>query len=200
MARTHGWSGNAPSDDEAAVRRIVRAAGELIDEGAVEPTILHVAKRLGVTRQTIYRYFTSTEELWRATAEDATTDFLADLAEHMRGITDPAEAVVEGVARTLENLRANRRFGLFFRGPTPDQILTEVTSTTAITLGRALLDESDVQWDGWGDDDRDELVEHMLRTLQSFIIDPGHPPRTGAQLRAYLRRWIAPACGPTTAT
>jgi hypothetical protein len=32
----------------------------------------------------------------------------------------------------------------------------------------------------------------MLRILQSFMIDPGRPPRTGTALREHLRRWIAP--------
>jgi hypothetical protein len=29
--------------------------------------------------------------------------------------------------------------------------------------------------------------------LQSFLVDPGHPPRSPEERRAYLRRWIAPA-------
>jgi hypothetical protein len=31
-----------------------------------------------------------------------------------------------------------------------------------------------------------------------MIIAPPEPPRTGTQLRAYLRRWIAPALKPNT--
>lgn len=38
--------------------------------------------------------------------------------------------------------------------------------------------------------DLDELAELMLRLLQSFLIDPGHPPRSPQQFRAYLRRWF----------
>lgn len=30
----------------------------------------------------------------------------------------------------------------------------------------------------------------MLRTAQSFVVDPGNALRTGAELRAYLRRWL----------
>jgi hypothetical protein len=33
----------------------------------------------------------------------------------------------------------------------------------------------------------------MLRTLQSFILDPGGPSRHGKELRSFLYRWIAPA-------
>jgi hypothetical protein len=45
----------------------------------------------------------------------------------------------------------------------------------------------------YGDDDLNELAEHLLRIIQSFVIDPGRPPRTGQQLRGYLRRWVGSA-------
>ncbi len=33
----------------------------------------------------------------------------------------------------------------------------------------------------------------MLRTLQSFILEPGGASRRGHELRGLLHRWIAPA-------
>jgi hypothetical protein len=53
----------------------------------------------------------------------------------------------------------------------------------------------DVDWAGLGytDKDLDELAEHLLRIIQSFVIDPGRPPRTGVELREYLRRWVGSA-------
>ena len=30
--------------------------------------------------------------------------------------------------------------------------------------------------------------EHLLRIIQSFVIDPGRPPRTGEDRRDYMRR------------
>jgi hypothetical protein len=32
-----------------------------------------------------------------------------------------------------------------------------------------------------------------LRTLQSLVLDPGDPVRSGSELRGYLQRWLAPA-------
>ena len=46
---------------------------------------------------------------------------------------------------------------------------------------------------GLDDDAQRELVEHLLRTLQTLVLDPGSPPRSGDQVRAYLQRWLAPA-------
>lgn len=60
---------------------------------------------------------------------------------------------------------------------------------------RARRRRFDVDWAdaGYADDDLDELAEHLLRVIQSFVTDPGRPTRTDAELRRYLRRWVAPA-------
>ncbi|MGP3709185.1 TetR/AcrR family transcriptional regulator [Gordonia paraffinivorans] len=184
--RTHGWGGDTPASNDEASERILRATGELIDSGTTTPSILQVAKALGITRQTVYRYFAGTDELLRAVAEHAAQQLLHDLAAATRGISDVAEAVVEAIARTIEMLRANARFALLF---TSGDAVTTVTSPRAIALGRAIVDGYDVDWSGWTEVERDELVEHMLRTVQSFLVDPGDPPRNGAELRRYLRRW-----------
>ena len=195
--RTHGWGGSAPRNDEEAIARIIEAAGELLDQGGEEPTILAVAKRLSVTRQTVYRYFTGTTVMLQATAESAARVFLADLARSIEGVHDLPEAVVEAVATTIERVRSNPRFRVLFSEDLRGLFLIEVTSSSAVEAGRSIVDEFDVDWQGWSEEDRDQLVEHMLRTLQSFIVDPGEPPRCGKDLRDYLRRWIAPACLPS---
>ena len=70
-----------------------------------------------------------------------------------------------------------------------------VTSDIAIGFGRSILQRFDIDWPaaGFADRELDGLVEFMLRILQSLILDPGRPPRTGASLRQYLRECVAPA-------
>ena len=60
-----------------------------------------------------------------------------------------------------------------------------------------MLRRFDVDWDaaGFSDDELNELAEHLLRIIQSFVIDPGRPPRTGEDLRDYMRRWVGSAVG-----
>ena len=68
-------------------------------------------------------------------------------------------------------------------------------SDTAVTFGRSMLHRYDVDWEQHGFDEAglDELAEFSLRVLHSFLADPGRPPRSGADLRRYLTRWIGPA-------
>ena len=193
--RTHGWGGAAPSSDEEAVERILAAATRAIDMHGADISIADVARTLGVTRQTVYRYFPSTDALLQAAAVQAANGYLDRLAGHLAGVTDPAEAAVEGIATTLEWLPSDKHMELLLGPDRAGAFTADVTSDLAVQFARTMLSRFDVDWAGIGfsDDDLDELAEHLLRIIQSFVIDPGRPRRTGARLRRYLRRWVGPA-------
>ena len=190
--RRHGWSGDIPADDQEAVARIIAAARSAIDaRGTV--SVSEVAQGLGVTRQTVYRYFPNTEALMEAAAVASVGAFLDRIETHLAGITDPATAVTEGLAHVLETLPPH--IGLLLSPLRPNRFSVAVTSGQARTIGRSMLDRFDVDWGavGYGDAELDDLTEYVLRTLQSFIVDPGDPPSRGAELRRYLSRWVGAA-------
>jgi AcrR family transcriptional regulator len=192
--RRHGWSGDIPADDDEAVARIIAATRSAIDErGTV--TVSQVAQSLGVTRQTIYRYFPTHEALLGATALSSIDNFLNRLAAHLGSITDPTEAVVEGIAYTFEQMARDRYLSLVFQPGKASAFTAGVTSDIAISFGRSILQRFDVDWGAMGliDAKLDELVEVMLRMLQSLIVDPGSPARRGSELRRFLRQWVGPS-------
>ena len=193
--RTHGWSGATPADDDEAIARILKAARHRIDQSGRDFGISDVAKDVGVTRQTVYRYFPSTEALLFATSVAEVGPFLDSLAKHVRKIHDPAEAVVEGIAHTLERLPHETYLSLLLTPGKASAFSAGVTSDMAMSFGRSLLERFDVDWTSVGitDDNMDGLVEFMLRIFQSLVIDPGRPPHNGQELREFLRRWVAPA-------
>ena len=193
--RTHGWSGSAPASDEEAVERILAAASRAIDERGADLSIADVARTLGVTRQTVYRYFPSTEALLVEAAVHAATDFLDRLAEHVRGITEPTDAVTEAIATALEWLPEDKHIGLLVTPGRAAAHSESVTSDVALQFANNMVRRFDVDWQGRGYSDRDldELAEYLLRIIQSFVIDPGRPPRTGEALRGFLRRWVGAA-------
>ena len=199
--RTHGWSGSAPATDEEAIARILDAAGKAIDAHGADFSIADVARTLGVTRQTVYRYFPSTDALLVAAAIHAASGFLDRLTAHLQGILDPADAVAEAVATALEWLPEDKHLGLLLGPGRPNPHTEDVTSDVALDFAHSMVRRFDVDWAGHGfaDADLDELAEHLLRTIQSFVIDPGRPPRKGAELRDYLRRWVGSAVTPQSA-
>ncbi|MFD3745437.1 TetR/AcrR family transcriptional regulator [Nocardia sp. NPDC058633] len=192
--RTHGWSGTTPGDDDEAIERILAAARTAIQRSGGEFTMAEIARDLGVTRQTVYRYFANADALLAATALAEAGRFLDVLAAHLDQIRDPAAAVVEGIAYTLECLPEDRYLGLLLTPGRAGAFSAGVTSDPALAFGRSILERFAVDWDHAGitSDRLDELVEHMLRIVQSFVLDPGRPPRRGVELRAYLTTWVAP--------
>jgi AcrR family transcriptional regulator len=67
-----GWTGSPSADDREARKRIVDAAIVSIDRrGPQRTTLSDVANDLGVTRPTVYRHFSSTEDLLAVAAEAA---------------------------------------------------------------------------------------------------------------------------------
>ena len=189
--RTRGWNGDIPASDAEAVARILAATRESIDERGEQTSLADVARRLGVTRQTIYHYFADTNELLGATAAEAAAPFLEHLTQSLRGITDPGDAVVEGIALTLERLPADPYVGVMLRMHRSAQFATIVISDTARLFGRVLLERLDVDWSVFTAEALDTILHLVLRTLQSLILTP--LDQSGESLRAFLRAWIAPA-------
>ncbi|GAB0107187.1 TetR/AcrR family transcriptional regulator [Nocardia sp. JMUB6875] len=195
MARRRGWGGSPPENDDEATRRIVSAAVELIGRTGAEISIADVAESLGVIRQTVYRYFPSADALMRASAIASVDGFLDRLEARVRGLTDPVEAMTEGVVFTLTEVRRTPHLGILLTATYSNADPSGITSAEAQAFGLTMIERFDVDWRACGYDDESlpELVEFLLRTMQSFFISPGNPPRTEDELRRYLRRWMGSA-------
>lgn len=195
--RSHGWSGDLPLDNEDAERRILDATRACIDREGWPVSIAEVARELGVTRATVYRYFPTTDALLVATATDAIGDFLARVEAHLACVElSPTEMVVECVAFTLEELPNEPYLGLLYEPETQIGVFNrDFTSPISIARGRLIIDQIPVDWAAQGFDEfaLNEFVEFLLRIIQSLMIDPGTPPRRGLELRNYLTRWVGPA-------
>lgn len=195
MARRRGWSGSPPADDEDASRRIVAAAVELIDRTGAEISIADVAQSLGVIRQTVYRYFPSADALMQAAAIASVEGFFDRLALQVAGRPDPADAMVEGIVYTLAEVRRTPHLGILLSAGYSNPHPEAVASDAARAFGMTMIRRFDVDWASHGYDDEalGELVEYVLRTMQSFFVSPGSPPRTDDELRRYLHRWVGTA-------
>ncbi len=198
MARK-GWGGGSPpADDAEARKRIIDTALRLVETrgGAAQTTMSDIADVLGITRRTVYRYFTGTDELFTAAAEAALDGFVTQI-DRVVADMDVTSQLVEVVAYIIERLPpqqpqlalllANDRSNIFFS--------RAMLTRDVIARCRAILHHAQIDWDHLGFDDAmiDELIEFLLRIIQSMVIAPPDPPRSAADLRAYLHRWIGPA-------
>ncbi len=129
-------------------------------------------------------------------------DFLDRLAAHVSSLGDPSEILVEGLCFSIEQLPREAYLGLMLATGRRSAFDLGTTSATAVEFAKALLRRLPIDWQVVGMDDGriEELVEFMLRLLQSFIIDPGDPPRTGVELRSFIAHWMSPALVPPPST
>ena len=190
-----GWAGVPPVDDDEARKRIIDATVRIVDrQGAAQTAVSDVADALGITRRTVYRYFTGTEELFTAVAEVALGSFVARV-ENITADMDVTGQLVEVVAYIIEQLPREPQLLLLLANDRSNSFSRAMLAPSEIARCRAILHQTHIKWADLGYDDRtiDELVELLLRIIQSMVIAPPDPPRSSAELRAYLHRWIGPA-------
>ncbi|WP_197378556.1 TetR/AcrR family transcriptional regulator [Mycolicibacterium mengxianglii] len=195
MARRRGWDGQPPVTDEEASQRIVATAVKLIAESGSDVSIAEVAESLGVIRQTVYRYFPTADALMHAAAVASVDEFLDRLAEAVRGISDPAEAMTEGVLYTLEEVTRTPHLGILLTEPHRSAHTPTLASDEAQAFGMRMITRFDVDWAQYGYDEAAlrELVEFTLRTMLSFFVAPNDPVRSRDDLRRFIRRWLGGA-------
>jgi AcrR family transcriptional regulator len=193
--RSRAWQGDPPRDDDDARDRIISAAMRCIDRhGPTKTSLSDVASELGVTRQTVYRLFASTDELFQAVSISAADTFVSRMAARVSGLHDPAQMLVECLAYTVEHLLEDRYLSLLLVPEQSASIHAAFVSAIPANLTGQLLDLLPVDWMALRLDKKRKsmLVEIYLRTLQSFLVDPG-PRRSPRELRAFLEAWFAPS-------
>jgi AcrR family transcriptional regulator len=193
-----GWAGAPPADDKEARKRILDAAIASIERrGPQRTTVSDIAADLGVTRPTVYRHFASTEALLAAAAEVALDGWTARIAELTAGIDDAADLLVEAVAYLIEHLPEEPLLGLLLETDRMRLVSRQMVMPAAVSRSRVMLEHTHIDWTalGFKGTRMNDLVEFLLRMIQSMVIAPSEPPRGGAKLRKYLRQWIGPIVG-----
>lgn len=192
----HGWQGNPPRTEEEARQRIIAAAKSCLEQfGSAKATLSDVATELGVTRQTVYRYYPSLAELLGAVAQAGLDDFVERMQSHLATVTTPAEAAIESIVFAIQTIPHEPYIGVLFQAGETDIFSRGVTSSMALSVGALILRRIPVDWSEIGVDDEEleGLAEILMRLFLSFLQYPAAPPRSENELRALVRRWLGPA-------
>ncbi len=192
----HGWQGNPPRTEEEARARIIEAAETCVEKfGPAKTTLSDVASELGVTRQTVYRYYANLAELFAAVAQTGLADFVSRMQQHLSTFTTPADVAIEAIVFAVDAIPRERHIGALFQAGETEVFSRDVTSSMAFALGADILRGVPVDWSeiGVADDELEELAEVLMRLFVSFLQQPADPPRSEDELRALVRRWLGPA-------
>lgn len=192
----HGWNGNPPPTEVEARARIVAAAAACVEQhGPAKTTLSDVASALGVTRQTVYRYYANLSELLAAVAQNGVDDFATRMAEHLSQFNEPADVAIESIVWCVQTIPHEPFIGALLQAGETDVFSRAVTSSIALSVGSDILRRVPVAWSQIGVDDSelDSLAEMLMRLFVSFLQHPSQPPRGDDELRTLVRRWLGPA-------
>jgi AcrR family transcriptional regulator len=163
--------------------------------GPAKTTLSDVAAELGVTRQTVYRYYASLAELLDAVAQAGLDDFVERMEEHLATCTTPADVAIESVVFAIQAIPQERYIGALFQAGETDIFSRGVTSSLAVSVGAHILRRTRVDWSAIGvsDEELEGLAEILMRLFVSFLQYPADPPHSEDELRALVHRWLGPA-------
>ncbi|MHB1518446.1 MAG: TetR/AcrR family transcriptional regulator [Acidimicrobiales bacterium] len=186
------WSGRIPSDEADARRRIVGAALACVRRQGIEGTrVAEIAAEAGVSRPTLYAYFTSREEIIEQAVVEAGRRFVDDVVVRALRFDSPAERLVETTLFCVQRIRGDPVLAARFGGA---DLRRRPLDTDELTLARACLRavgdlESELE------SRIDEMAEVVARVLSSLVVRDPPRPRTAMEERAFLLHWYPAAIG-----
>lgn len=193
----------ASTDEEAGEtsERILAAATEQAEHfGLRRFTIDDVARRLGISRVTIYRHFPKKDRLLEAVLLRELRRFLAAIEKAVEPYDDVEQKLVEGFVFTMTFLRGHALLNRLLRTE-PELILPALTVNggPVLTAGREFIagflrEEVEAGRIELSERDIAGVSEMLARAVLSFVLTPDSVLglRTPAELRRYAEHYLAP--------
>lgn len=192
-------SGAAPADPGRD--RILSAALEQVEDFGVRRfTVDDVARRVGVSRVTIYRHFPKKDRLIEAVLLHELSRFLRAIDKAVEPYETLEEKLVEGFIFALTFLRRHRLLNRLLRTE-PELLLPALTVNADGVLSAArefiagyARREAERGELPLTDDEIDGVSELLARSVISFVITPNSTLglRTPAEIRRFAEHYLAP--------
>lgn len=193
---TPAWGGVRPADEHDARERVLDAATRCIERyGLKQASLRLIATEAGVTKPTLYRYFSGRDEIISQTLLRSAEGYVERVRSALASVTDPSDYIVEGLIYAVHQLPKEpllRRVGEVVQSDA--FILRTGAGASAIAVGRECLRPIEKMVPALTESDLDEIAEMAVRLSLSLILSP-EPRRTRVQLRAFLHRRIVPMLG-----
>jgi AcrR family transcriptional regulator len=186
--------------DEASERILAAAIGQVEDFGVRRFTIGELARRVGVSRVTIYRYFPGKDRLIEAVLLHELRRFLRDIDAAVAPYETLEERLVEGFVFALTFLRRHRLLNRLLRTE-PELLLPYLTvrADPVLTAAREFIAgfahrEAEQGRLPLSDRDIEGVSELLARAVLSFVLTPESVLglRTQAEIRRFAEHYLAP--------
>lgn len=186
--------------EEAGERILDAAVAQAEDFGLRRFTIDDVARRVGVSRVTVYRYFPKKERLIEAVLLRELRRFLANVEAAVAPYETLEERLVEGFVFALSSLREHRLLNRIMRTE-PELLLPHLTvdAGPVIAAGREFIarySRTEAQAGGLqlGEEDIQGTAELLARSVLSFVLTPDSVlgMRTPEEIRRFAEHYLVP--------
>ncbi len=194
--RASDWAGSPPASETEAEQRLLQGALECARiYGIKKINIKRLAEHVGVTRPTVYRYFSSSDMLIEAVSGVVVSDILSQLDRHVKATKGFENKVIESVLFLSEEIPNNDFLSPYFSAntiqiQTMEELFDQFTLQFCIEYLRSLysaksLSKEEEQWLA-------NLAEHLLRTILVLVITPSKSISSLEKKRDYLQLWLRP--------
>ncbi|QHN18093.1 TetR family transcriptional regulator [Gordonia amarae] len=191
--RRVAWGGQGQPEDPRS--RIVEAAIRTLATHGLEHTSLTViAREAQVSRQTVYKYFSTKEEIVEIALERAVTDAGDRLVALARTAGSAEEFVVELCLSVVREFTANPAISPMITVLEQPAARRRLLDPEALALARGYLEPVL----GYRPDltgDLEEMTETFLRFVISLMTFEGPSGRSDDSMRDYLAKVLVPAMG-----
>lgn len=184
-----------PADGEVAAV-LDAAAGCYLRLGVAKTTAADIARAAGISRATLYRRYGGHEPIFLAVLERESASMAAESQEHLRGIADPAERVVEGMMFSISQIGSRPVHAAIFTGESAAWAAGQAIQMEALRrIGEAAVRPllgPPAGSGAVGDEDVADLVDWIIRILLSYAAVPGAAGMEPAGIRRQLTAWFLP--------
>jgi AcrR family transcriptional regulator len=196
---TADWRADSEHEAYDAIRaRIIAAAWELLTADERSTVRMgEVARRSGYCRATLYRYFSSKDELIGAAYVSVVEPLAGAFRDQICRYDDPAKQLVEGLLAVVRYVRGHSNVaGEFLPGPHTERMrgLSEAArGEIARALVRPLLEVLPLSF---ANEREERRVAHWLRALILSLVAGGLSELGSEQEeRVLLHRFVVPSLG-----
>lgn len=168
----------------AAQNILDAATGLFVERGVSAVGMADVAKAAGCSRQTLYRYFDSRQDLHLAFAQREAVRLIELVSDEVKSISDPADRLVAMIVALLREVRTTDYLSAWFRSGEP-ALAAEIANSSPMIESLALtFFASDNP-----SDHAVQLTRWCIRVTLSLLITPG---ADDTDERRLLEQFIAP--------
>ncbi len=192
------WGDDSPSDVREARGRVLEAARRCLAEGGYERVTMEaIASEANISRATLYRYFSSRDEVLSGVVVRDAERYLERIRSEVESQPDLGSAILEFVQVTLKTASRDPNMARIFSsddGLHAGGILTE----SSVELFELVAEFFRPLFEARGAEVREgispeEASEWILRAILSLLTVKGPKRRSRSALDAYLTRYLLPA-------